>query len=82
MKQAEIYLKILLWLIAIHSFTVAIFLIFLGPDGIRFFGFDSGNPFFQAQGGVFHMVMCVAYIMASKKPLKRSDLILFIIVAK
>jgi len=82
MNLAEKYLKIFLWLIAIHSFTVAIFLISLSPDGIRFFGFDSGNPFFQVQGGVFHLVMCVAYILASKSPLKRPDLILFIIVAK
>lgn len=82
MKQAEIYLKILLRLIAVHSFTVAMCLILLGQDGIRFFGFDSGNPFFQVQGGVFHLVMCVAYILASLDPIKKTDLIFFIIAAK
>jgi len=82
MKQAEIYLKILLRLIAVHSFSVAMCLILLGQDGIKFFGFDSGNPFFQVQGGVFHIVMCVAYILASLDPLKKTDLIFFIIAAK
>jgi len=82
MKQAPRYLKILLWLIAIHSFTAGSFLIFLGEDGIQYFGFPSGNPFFQVQGGVFHIVMCVAYILASLDVHRNKNLIIFIISAK
>ncbi len=82
MKQASKYLKILLWLIAIHSFTAGLFLIFLGEEGIQIFGFPAGNQFFQLQGGVFHIVMCVAYILASLDVPWNRKLIIFIISAK
>lgn len=82
MKNSSKYLKIFLWLIAIHSFTVSLLLIFLGNEGIRFFGFPEGNQFFQVQGGVFHLVMCVAYILASLNIGKNALLIIFIISAK
>jgi len=76
------YLRIFLWLIALHSFTVAVFLIFLNEEGIRYFGFTGGNPFFQVQGGVFHIVMCVAYILAAADLASGRKLIIFIIWAK
>lgn len=82
MIQAEKYLKILLYLIAIHSFSVACFLILLGEEGIRYFGFDSGNRFFQVQGGIFHIVMCMAYVLATINLRHNAKLILFIIIAK
>ncbi|MEN8226358.1 MAG: hypothetical protein ABFS05_13465 [Bacteroidota bacterium] len=82
MPQAEKYLKILLWLIALHSFVVAMLLIFLGEEGMQYFGFSSGNSFFQVQGGVFHVVMCTAYLLAARKPSNNKGLILFIITAK
>ena len=76
------YLRILLWLIAAHSFTVALFLIMLSDEGMRFFGFSGGNPFFQVQGGVFHIVMCTAYLLAATDLRSARKLILFIIGAK
>ena len=81
MKNAGKYLSVLLWLIALHSFTAGILLITLGNEGIKFFGFPEGNQFFQVQGGVFHLVMCVAYILASYDT-ANSRLIIFIILAK
>ncbi|MCK5079164.1 MAG: hypothetical protein KAR09_04440 [Bacteroidales bacterium] len=82
MKLAEKYLKILLWLIAIHSLTVAFLLICLGENGILYFGFPSGNKFFQVQGGVFHIVMSVAYVFAALNTGNSRLLIIFIITAK
>lgn len=76
------YLRIVLWLIALHSFIVAMLLIFLPEEGIRYFGFPDGNPFFQVQGGVFHIVMCIAYIMAAVELRSARKLIQFIIGAK
>ncbi|MEE4255583.1 MAG: hypothetical protein V2I47_00950 [Bacteroidales bacterium] len=76
------YLSFFLWLLALHSFTVALFLIFLNEEGIRYFGFNGGNPFFQVQGGVFHIVMCGAYILAAIDPGSCRKLIIFIIGAK
>ena len=82
MKGARKYLKILLWLIAIHSFCVAFLLILLGDEGMAIFGFPGGNRFFQVQGGVFHIVMCVAYVLASLDIKKSRPLIIFIVSAK
>ena len=76
------YLRIFLWLLALHSLTVAMFLIFLNEEGIRYFGFTGGNLFFQVQGGVFHIVMCVAYILAATDPGSARKLIIFIVTAK
>jgi hypothetical protein len=75
-------LKVLLWLIALHSFIVGLILISTGNAGMQYFGFTEGNVFFQVQGGVFHLVMCIAYILALINIKKNSGLILFIILAK
>lgn len=82
MKNALKYIKILLWLIALHSFVVSILLLVLGPEEIKVFGFSEGNAFFQVQGGVFHLVMVVAYVIAAINPLTNRNIIIFIIVAK
>ena len=75
-------LKILLWLIAIHSFIVAIVLIVSTPDIFRFFGFDAVSGFFSFQGGVFHLVMVVAYIMSAINLKQESLMVWFCIAAK
>lgn len=82
MKNVSMHLRLLLRLIALHSFIVAILLISLGNEGIQYFGFSEGNPFFQVQGGVFHIVMCVAYIIASLDVIQNRNLLIFIIIAK
>lgn len=57
-------------------------MIFLDDAGIQYFGFRSGNAFFQVQGGVFHLVMCSAYVLAATNLPKSRLIILFIILAK
>ena len=81
MGKAGKYLRLLLWLIAFHSLIVGCLLILLGNSGIVYFGFPEGNQFFQVQGGVFHLVMCLAYLIAAHDT-GNSKLIFFIIGAK
>jgi len=75
-------LKILLWLVAIHSLFTGIFLI-VGPVALfHFFGFHYHGGFFTVQGGVFHLVMVVAYMMTASNLKKDGLLIWFCISAK
>lgn len=77
------YLSIFLWLIGFHSFAVGIALIFIPPSFLSSFGFiNYTENFFQAQGGAFHIVMCVAYVMAGLNIEKSVRLIQFIIAVK
>lgn len=77
------YLAYFLYLTGIHSIAVGIGLILLPPSLLELFGFiDYKESFFQAQGGVFHIAMSVAYIMAGRDVLKSINLIQFIIVVK
>ena len=72
-----------LWLTALHSCFTGIFLIFLPAEYLTFFGFpEYPDTFFQAQGGIFHIIMTVAYLMASFQPAKSKNLIYFIITVK
>lgn len=82
MKQSALLLKILLWLIALHSCIVGILLISLGNEGMQFLGFAGRIPFFQIQGGIFLLVMCIAYLMASYDVITNRRLVIFIILAK
>ncbi len=76
-------LKIFLALIAIHSFCVGLGLILIPLDYYEFFGFTaySGN-FFKIQGGVFHIVLCGAYVPAALDPVGNRVMIRFAIFAK
>ena len=75
--------QILLYLIAAHSFFVGIALIVLPFGALSWFGFTvDPYRFFSTQGGVFHVVMSIAYILAARKPLEEKSLIIFIILAK
>lgn len=83
LEKPDVQLKVFLWLIALHSLFVGIGLILFPPAYLEFFGFhDYTYCFFQAQGGVFHIVMCVAYLMAARYMYKSEELILFSIAAK
>lgn len=75
-------LIIFLWLMAIHSFLVGVLLIAMPLSGFQYFGFDITNKFYACQGGTFHIIMAVCYVMAVKW-LDRSDvLIVFSILVK
>jgi hypothetical protein len=53
-----------LWLIALHSIGFGIALVLPIPV-IEFFGFQLAEKFFAVQGGIFHIVVSLAYIMAA-----------------
>jgi hypothetical protein len=76
-------LKMFLILVAIHSFCVGLGLILIPLDYFELFGFHeySGN-FFKIQAGVFHIVMCGAYVSAARDPVHSRVMIRFSIFAK
>lgn len=76
-------LVITLWLVTLHSFLVGIAMILLPTDWISYFNITpSEHRFFITQGGVFHIVMAVAYGMAAYNVNGSSALIKFSITAK
>lgn len=80
----KVYLtKVFLSLVALHSFFVGMGLIFFPSSLMEQFFFSPINePFFKAQGGVFHIVMVVAYIIAAIDPVKNYRFIIFAIITK
>lgn len=83
LEKPETQLRVFLWLIALHSLSVGIGLILFPPSYLEFFGFENYSySFFQVQGGVFHIVMAMAYIMAIKYMYKSPGLIVFSVSAK
>ena len=81
--QLKKLLRIFLYLIALHSFCVGLGLIIIPFEYFSFFGFEGyqGN-FFRIQGGVFHIVMCGAYLPAAINPVRNNLLMRFSIFAK
>lgn len=76
-------IRIFMLLVAIHSFMVGLSLILLPGELIALFGFNKiEKNFFQCQGGVFHIVMCIAYIGAAFHPVKNFQFIQMSILAK
>jgi hypothetical protein len=76
-------LRLLLVLVGIHSFIVGIMLIFFPASLMGCFGYENINePFFMRQGGVFHLVLVVAYLMAAYYYFDQSALIILSIIAK
>jgi len=72
-----------LYLIALHSFCVGIALIVLPFGILSWFGFTvDPYRFFSTQGGVFHVVMSIGYLLAARNPLAEKNLLIFIILAK
>jgi hypothetical protein len=61
----ELFLKWILWLVALHSFCFGVSLIVLPINVIEFFGFQLEEKFFAVQGGVFHIVVSIVYVMAA-----------------
>lgn len=51
-------------LVALHSYAVGAFLLFLTEWGARFGGFGEVSPlFFARQAGIFHFVIATAYLV-------------------
>ncbi len=76
-------LNLLLYLLSIHSICVGLALIFTPAEVFAFFGyFPVTERFFPIQGGIFHIIMGIAYYMAARLSDKEQGLILLTIVAK
>ncbi|HHJ53318.1 MAG TPA: hypothetical protein ENJ89_09010 [Caldithrix abyssi] len=81
--KARTRIVVFLYLVALHSLAIGLGLIFLPAVYLKYFGFVNGQSgFFQAQGGVFHLVMVAAYWMAARRIDRSSAMVLFSIVAK
>ena len=78
----ELFLKWILWLIALHSLGFGISLIILPISVIELFGFHLVEKFFAVQGGVFHIVVSLAYIMAARDLAHSKNLIILSCTAK
>ena len=81
-KKTKI-LKWFLFLVALHSFIVGIGLICITNQLRILLGFSpSMEQFFQTQGGIFHIVMAIAYTMGGYNQQKYYSLITFAIIVK
>ncbi len=69
------FLILFLWLIALHSFIVGLFLILFPPGLLNRFGFEVTEKFFPTQAGVFHLVMAAIYIFAVRRIKRCVDLV-------
>lgn len=66
LKDPSFRFSFFMWLVAIHSFSTGIGLIFLPAELFEKFGYNMiSERFFAVQGGIFHIVMCIGYLMAA-----------------
>lgn len=83
LKHPAKFLSMVLWLVTIHSITIGMALITQPAFLIEWSGFRSNcEPFFPAQGGVFHLLMAVAYSLGAADAQKYYFLIIFSIIVK
>lgn len=76
-------LELILYLVSLHSLVVGLGLIFLPLSLMPYFGYQvMAEKFFPVQGGVFHIVMSIAYAMAGYWKLRQEGLIVLSIIAK
>lgn len=76
-------LQLLLLAVALHSAGVGAGLIWHPAALLSSCGFAPvGEPFFVVQGGIFHVVMAVGYLLAARDPARQEGLVDFIIVVK
>lgn len=82
-RDRKSLLIIVLYLTALHSLFVGIGLLVQLPALMDWMGFGKiEQPFFPAQGGVFHLLMAVAYFFAARHPERHQIIIQFIIILK
>lgn len=82
-KHPDKLLSMVLWLVAVHSITIGLALIAQPAVLMELAGFSSEcERFFPAQGGVFHLLMAVAYLMGALDVTKYHYLIVFAILVK
>ena len=66
LKDPSYRFSFFMWLVAFHSFSTGLGLILLPAAWFEKLGYHMiTERFFAVQGGVFHIVMCVGYLMAA-----------------
>lgn len=76
-------LQLLLVAVALHSAGVGAGLIWHPAALLASCGFAPiGEPFFVVQGGIFHLVMAVGYLLAARDPARQAGLVNFTILVK
>ncbi len=76
-------LEIFLWLVALHSFLVGVTLMVTPASVFIHFGYAPINEkFFPVQGGVFHIVLSIAYLMAARDVIGQGRMVMLTISAK
>ena len=79
----EMLSSIFLKLIFVHSFIIGILLISLPSNTMVLFGFQPDcERFFRMQGGVFHIIISVFYLITSFDVKKHRYNLIFIIFIK
>lgn len=82
-RTSDNILRIVLQLIALHSFMVGVGLMLMPTNLMDYLGFNECTErFFPTQGGVFHIVMAIGYLMAASKSSKYECMIIFSIIVK
>ena len=82
-SSPEKRLSSFLWLVAAHSFVVGILLLIHPSNLIKLSGLSAiCEPFFPSQGGVFHMIMSIAYIYGAIDIRKNRNMIIYAIIVK
>jgi len=81
--RPEKFLQLVLVAAALHSTAVGLGLILHPASILAKFGYAPvTEEFFPTQGGVFHVIMAVGYLMAAAAPRERRSLIVFAIIVK
>ncbi len=72
MKLTETHERVLILLIALHSFIVGIMLLFFAEWAVNFAGWHGADPiFFIWQAGAFHYVLAAGYLARTATPSER-----------
>ena len=83
LKEPLSLFSIFMYGVMIHSLIVGLLLIFSPSLLFEFFGYKRiSEHFFHVQGGVFHIVMSIGYMIAAWKPNKYEGVIFLSIAAK
>ncbi len=83
LKDPSFRFSFFMWLVAAHSLSTGLGLIFLPSGLFEKLGYSMiTERFFAVQGGVFHIVMCIGYLMAAIKKEKYEGVVHLAIIAK
>ncbi|MEN8211441.1 MAG: hypothetical protein ABFR31_06960 [Thermodesulfobacteriota bacterium] len=81
--EKKFHLPFLLTLVSIHSFLVGVGLILFPGELMEFIGFQLVHEkFFQAQAGIFHIILSIGYILPVINYNNFKDLVIFSIIVK